>query len=285
MWFGILSLTDLSMDLSPILPIFYQEVIVLWNILLFYGQKLRFFADSYDWFLGGYPPCKNVYKLFNKKRQVELQCWQILLLWTLLPLGGISISQTHLLMKKTLIKTKDTRCFFLQISMTILRARVQIHHWFYFTMFTINIPLFVVTVFNLFSSQTFSMCSCLLICIAVNFVFYLLVRTRIKCTNLHWLTSVWELQNTMYKLFNLQECFIYLHSRFQYNCVVYCGNNMPYLNYELSGFAFSHLPRCGKLLRQKDRKKLYMKYCVQGFLRFSDSNKPRQSVSLIYELA
>ena len=25
--------------------------------------------------------------------------------------------------------------------------------------------------------------------------------------------------------------------------------------------------------------------CVQGFLRFSDSNKPSQSVSLIYELA
>ena len=46
-------------------------------------------------------------------------------------------------------------------------------------------------------------------------------------------------------------------------------------------FAFSHLPRCGQLLRQKDRKKLR----VQGFLRFSDSNQLSQSISLIYKLA
>ena len=49
-------------------------------------------------------------------------------------------------------------------------------------------------------------------------------------------------------------------------------------------FAFSHLPKCGQLLRQKGRKTLH-EICVQGFLKFSDSNKPSQSVSLIYELA
>ena len=48
-------------------------------------------------------------------------------------------------------------------------------------------------------------------------------------------------------------------------------------------FAFSHLPGCGQLLRQKDRKKTLYEICVQDFLRFSDSNKPSQPVSLIYE--
>ena len=33
-------------------------------------------------------------------------------------------------------------------------------------------------------------------------------------------------------------------------------------------FAFSHLPRCGQLLRQKDRKKLYMKFVCKAFLDF-----------------
>ena len=47
---------------------------------------------------------------------------------------------------------------------------------------------------------------------------------------------------------------------------------------------FSHLPRCWQLLRQKHRNNLH-EICVQVFLRFSDSSKPSQSVSLIYESA
>ena len=35
----------------------------------------------------------------------------------------------------------------------------------------------------------------------------------------------------------------------------------------------------------KRTEKTWHEICVQGFLRFSDSNKPNQSVSLIYELA
>ena len=49
-------------------------------------------------------------------------------------------------------------------------------------------------------------------------------------------------------------------------------------------FEFSHLPRCGQLLRQKHRNKLHEIF-VQVFLRFSDSSKPGQSLSLIYGLA
>ena len=33
-------------------------------------------------------------------------------------------------------------------------------------------------------------------------------------------------------------------------------------------FAFSHLPKCGQLLRQKGRKKLYMKFVCKVFLDF-----------------
>ena len=48
-------------------------------------------------------------------------------------------------------------------------------------------------------------------------------------------------------------------------------------------FAFSHLPRCGQLLRQKTETSLH-ETCLQVFLRYSDSSKPIQSISLIYEL-
>ena len=44
-------------------------------------------------------------------------------------------------------------------------------------------------------------------------------------------------------------------------------------------FAFSHLPGCGQLLRQKHKN-----LCVI-FLWFSDSSKPGQSITLIYKLA
>ena len=49
-------------------------------------------------------------------------------------------------------------------------------------------------------------------------------------------------------------------------------------------FAFSHLPRCGQLFQQKHRNNLTSNFCA-NFLRFSDSSKPSQSESLIYEFA
>ena len=49
-------------------------------------------------------------------------------------------------------------------------------------------------------------------------------------------------------------------------------------------FAFSHLPRCGKLFRQKYSNNFTWNF-VQVFLRFFDSSKPSQSVSLIYKFA
>ena len=49
-------------------------------------------------------------------------------------------------------------------------------------------------------------------------------------------------------------------------------------------FAFSHQPRRGQLLRQKHRNNFTWNWCA-SFLRFSDSSKQSQSVSLIYKLA
>ena len=49
-------------------------------------------------------------------------------------------------------------------------------------------------------------------------------------------------------------------------------------------FAFSHLPRCVQLLRQKHRNNFTWHLCAR-FFHISDSNKPSQSVQLIYELA
>ena len=46
-------------------------------------------------------------------------------------------------------------------------------------------------------------------------------------------------------------------------------------------FPFSHLPRCRQLLRLKDRKNFTGNLCAR--FRFSDSNKPSQSVLLIYK--
>ena len=82
-----------------------------------------------------------------------------------------------------------------------------------------------------------------------------------------------------------------LECQVEHNCNLYVPSTYSHVQYAISqlrivrsGLHLVTYLNVGNFCDKRTEKTLHA-ICVQGFLRFSDSNKQSQSVSLIYELA